>query len=135
MGSRIVARNSVGHRVEASNGTSSVVLDMSKQDGGEAKGLSPHETLLAALGGCTAMTLRVYAARKGWPLEGVELVLTHEKPPPGAPPEAKETIGVDATLLGPLDAVQKAKLMEIAQKCPVYKTLLADLAIVETLVG
>lgn len=133
MGSRVVARNSVGYRVEASNGTSSIVLDMSKADGGEATSLAPHETLLAALGGCTAMTLRVYAARKGWPLEGVEVVLTHEKPAPGAPPEEKETIGVDVKLMGPLDAAQKAKLLEIAQKCPVYKTLLADLAIVERL--
>lgn len=135
MGSRVVARNSVGHRVEASNGTASIVLDMSKLDGGEATGLSPHETLLAALGGCTAMTLRVYSARKGWPLEGVDVTLTHEKPPPGAPPEQRETIGVAVKLFGPLDAAQQAKLMEIAQKCPVYKTLLADLAIVETLVA
>lgn len=133
MGSRVVAKNTAGHRVEVSNGTSSITLDLSKQDGGAATGLSPHEALLGALAGCTAMTLRVYASRKGWPLEGVDLTLTHEKPAPGAPPEAKETIGVEIRLTGALDDAQRAKLLEIAHKCPVHKTLLADLDILETL--
>lgn len=135
MGARIVARNQTGHLVEAGNGTHSVVLDLAKEYGGPGNGLGPHETLLAALGGCTAMTLKVYASRKGWPLEGSEITLTHEPVAPGAGPDAKETLGVELKLFGPLDAAQRTKLLEIAQKCPVYRTLTSDLDVKERLVG
>lgn len=135
MSPRVVASSHGGYLVEASNGSSSITMDLPKQDGGEGKSPSPEETVLAALGGCTAMTLRMYATRKGWPLEGVEVTLTYEKLAPGAPPEAKPAIATEIKLLGPLDAAQKAKLMEIAQKCPVYRMLLSDLVIPEALVG
>jgi len=132
MGERITCRTVGGHRVEATNGTSSVVLDLPTVDGGEGHGLGGHETLLAALGGCTAMTLKVYAARKQWPLEGVEVTLAYEKAAVGAP-EAKNRIEVAVRVLGPLDAEQQAKLLEIAKKCPVYRTLTSALDLVETL--
>ncbi len=132
MGERITCRTVGGHRVEATNGTSSVVLDLPQVDGGEGHGLGGHETLLAALGGCTAMTLKVYAARKQWPLEGVEVTLVHEKAAVGVP-EARNRIEVAVRVLGPLDAEQRAKLLEIAKKCPVYRTLTSPLDVVETL--
>ncbi len=132
MGERVTCRTVGGHRVEATNGASSTFIDLPKVDGGEGNGLGPHETLLAALGACTSMTLQVYAARKQWPLEGVELTLTREKAAVGAP-DAKDRIGVEIRVHGPLDAAQRAKLLEIAQKCPVYKTLTSDLDVVETL--
>ncbi|MBL9085802.1 MAG: OsmC family protein [Planctomycetia bacterium] len=132
MGERVTCRTVGGHRVEATNGASSTFIDLPKVDGGEGNGLGPHETLLAALGACTSMTLQVYAARKQWPLEGVELTLTREKAAVGVP-DAKDRIGVEIRVHGPLDAAQRAKLLEIAQKCPVYKTLTSDLDVVETL--
>lgn len=132
MGERVTCRTVGGHRVEATNGASSVVLDLPKEDGGEGKGLGPHETLLAALGGCTAMTLQLYAARKAWPLQGVELALARDKAAAGAA-DPRDRLTVDLRLLGPLDDAMKAKLLEIATKCPVYRTLTSDLDVVERL--
>jgi len=132
MGERVTLRSVGGGKVEATNGRQSIVLDLPKEDGGAGEGLGPHETLLAALGACTAMTLSVYAKRKQWPLEGVELSLDRQPPPAGSG-EAPQTIVVDLRLLGPLDEAQKTRLLEIAQKCPVYKTLKGDLDIVERL--
>lgn len=132
MADRVTCRTLGGHVVEATNGTSTVRLDLPVAEGGPGTAMGPHETLLAALGGCTAMTLQVYAARKQWPLQGVELVLTREKAAVGVP-EAKEKLVVEVKPLGPLDDAQRQKLLEIAQKCPVYRTLTSDLDVVERL--
>jgi putative redox protein len=132
MNERVTLRTVGGNRVEASNGASSIVLDLPKYDGGDGNGLGPHETLLAALGSCTAMTLSVYAKRKQWPLEGVELSIERTPAPVGAG-DVPVKIAVDVKVLGPLDDAQKQKLLEIAQKCPVYKTLKGEIDITERL--
>lgn len=132
MGDRVTCRTVGGHRIEATNGSSTITLDLPKAEGGEGHGLGPHETLLAALGACTSMTLQVYATRKQWPLTGVEVTLTREKAAVGVP-DAKERFGVEVRPLGPLDDAQRAKLLEIALKCPVYRSLTSDLEIVERL--
>jgi putative redox protein len=129
MSSHVVAKSHGGYLVEASNGSTSIDLDLTKADGGEGRGLGPHETLLAALGGCMVITLKLYAARKAWPLEDVEVTLTHAKPAAGSDPAAKESITTQVRLIGPLDDAQRAKLMEISHKCPVHKLLLAGAAI------
>lgn len=131
MAAHVTTRSGEGYQVRAGNGSSAVVLDMAAADGGGGNGLEPHETLLAALGGCTTMTLLSYARRKAWPLEGVDLDLTHEKPP-AASGDAPERIAVRIGLRGPLDDAQRARLMEIATKCPVYRTLTGKIAIAET---
>jgi putative redox protein len=96
--------------------------------------MAPHEVLLSSLGGCTAMTLLLYARRKGWALERVEASLVHEKPPAGSG-EAPETIDVELRLEGALDAVQREKLLEIAQRCPVHRTLRHGVTIRERLLS
>ena len=93
------------------------------EKGGDDTGASPHELLLAALGSCTAMTLKVYAERKGWPLRDVRVSLD------GAHTDAGFVINRRLTLDGELDAEQRQRLIEIAEKCPVHKTLTGGIVI------
>lgn len=94
--------------------------------GGTDTGPEPHEFVLTALGACTAMTLRLYADRKGWPLTHVQVTLT------GGPAEGKYAITRQITLAGELDAEQRQRLIEIANKCPVHRTLTGEVLIQTT---
>ncbi|HEU5048455.1 MAG TPA: OsmC family protein [Rickettsiales bacterium] len=87
-------------------------------------GPAPFDLLTAALGECTAMTIRWYAARENWPLDKVEVNLTHHKEAtPGSRIKA-DIFTKDITLYGDkLTAEQRTKLIEIAAKCPVQRTL------------
>jgi putative redox protein len=87
--------------------------------GGHDTGASPYEYLLAGLGACTAMTLRMYAARKAWPLEKIAVELRHEPSGAGKIDRFERVI----RLTGPLTSEQKSKLLEVADKCPVSQTL------------
>jgi putative redox protein len=103
--------------------------------GGNDSGPGPYDLVLAGLGACTAMTLRMYAARKQWPLDRVTVTLHHEKihAEDCADCETKEgridRIGRSLTLEGTLDAGQRTKLLEIADKCPVHRTLESEVVI------
>src|SRR6185312_8702696 len=88
--------------------------------GGLGSGLSPYELLAAGLGACTCMTVRLYADRKGWPLQRVRASVRHDKVDGQTPPDVFDRrIAFD----GPLDPEQRAKLLEIADHCPVHRTL------------
>lgn len=94
--------------------------------GGDDTGPAPHELLLAALGSCTAMTLKVYAERKGWPLRDVRVTLT------GTTGDTGLVISRHLTLDGDLDAEQRQRLTEIADRCPVHKSLTGEIRIQTT---
>ena len=88
-------------------------------------GPSPFEYVCAGLGGCTTITLRMYAGRKNWPLEHVSCLVSHEK---------RGGVSVftrQIKMIGDLNADQRARMIEIANKCPVHKMLVAE-SIVET---
>jgi putative redox protein len=103
--------------------------------GGLDSGPSPYDLLLAAVGTCTSMTVRLYADAKGWPLERVEIALKHDKIHAAdcADCETREgqidRIERAIRLEGTLDAEQRAKLLEIANKCPVHRTLHSEVTI------
>ncbi|MEO8678325.1 MAG: OsmC family protein [Vicinamibacterales bacterium] len=106
-------------------GKHSLRADEEVTDGGTDTGPAPHELLLAALGACTSMTLRLYAARKGWLLQHVQVTLTGAS----ASADGKYTITRKIAMGGDLDAEQRKRLLEIANKCPVHKTLSGDIEI------
>jgi uncharacterized OsmC-like protein/pimeloyl-ACP methyl ester carboxylesterase len=94
------------------------------------KGPNPYALLKAALGACTSMTMRMYARVKKWPVTGISVAVTHRKiaAEDGAKDERGRPIKIDVftreiTLEGDLDADQRARLIEIADRCPVHKTL------------
>jgi len=109
-----------------------MIADEPKAYGGSDRGPSPYEYLLASLGACTGMTLQMYARNKNWPLENVIVRLHHEKIH-AKDCEACETrngkidhIERELELSGNLSAEQSQRLLEIADRCPVHKTLHGD---------
>jgi uncharacterized OsmC-like protein/fermentation-respiration switch protein FrsA (DUF1100 family) len=104
--------------------------------GGEDTGLGPYDLVLAGLGACTSMTMRLYADRKSLPLERVTVTLRHSKIHAQDCAECETKAGmldqVDRVIAmeGNLDAEQRKKLMEIADKCPVHRTLTSEIHIV-----
>jgi uncharacterized OsmC-like protein/fermentation-respiration switch protein FrsA (DUF1100 family) len=115
--------------------------DEPESAGGTDTGPSPYDLLVAALGACTAMTLRLYADRKQLPLERVTVDLAHDKIYALDCAECETTdaridrIERVLTLEGPLDEAQRAKLLEIADKCPVHRTLHSQVSIPTRLSG
>jgi putative redox protein len=97
--------------------------------GGTEAGPTPYDLVAAALGACTAMTLRLYATRKGWPLDGVEVRLSHDRVHAedceACPSEAvwMDRLTRELVLRGPLTDAQRARLVEMADRCPVHLTL------------
>jgi uncharacterized OsmC-like protein/fermentation-respiration switch protein FrsA (DUF1100 family) len=103
--------------------------------GGEDSGLGPYDFVLAGLGACTSMTMRLYADRKSLPLERVTVTLKHSKIHAEDCAECETKAGmldqIDRVIAieGELDAEQRKKLMEIADKCPVHRTLTSEVHI------
>jgi putative redox protein len=105
--------------------------DMSTEQGGANDGPTPEHLLLSSLGACTAITLRMYAARKQWPLEAVDVELQFN-------PDGKPATGTELrrriVLRGPLDDSQRERLLQIANACPIHKALTGDVRIASALV-
>jgi putative redox protein len=113
-----------------------MLADEPVASGGEDSGPGPYDFVLAGLGACTSMTMRMYADRKSLPLERITVTLKHDKIHAEDCAECETKAGmldqIDRTIAmeGALDAEQRGKLMEIADKCPVHRTLTSEIRIV-----
>ena len=112
-----------------------MIADEGNHVGGGNLGPDPYDYLMSALGACTTMTLRMYADRKGWPLEEVKVTLQHDRIKAQDCDECKTKKGrIDKfdriiELKGPLDAAQHKRLLQIADKCPVHRTLHSEVLV------
>jgi len=120
---------------EVESGKHRLVADEPIAFGGADAGLTPYDLLLAALGSCTSMTIGLYARRKQWPLEFITVSLWHDRV------HAKDCedcltkegmldqIEIEIEVGGKLDDEQRARLVEVAAKCPVHRTLTSEVKI------
>jgi putative redox protein len=113
-----------------------LLADEPEAVGGLGSGPGPYDLLLAGLGACSAMTVRLYAERKGWPLERVSVRLSHGKihARDCADCETRGDARIDeirkaVVFTGPLDTTQRARLLEIVDHCPVHRTLTSEVKI------
>ena len=122
-------------------GRHAFVADEPEADGGDELGPSPYELLLWALGSCTAMTLLMYARRKAWDLAEVSVHLTHDRVHAEDSADAEggtgkvEVIQRDISLRGQLSAEQRQRLLEIAARCPVHKTLTGSPQVIDNIIA
>ena len=131
----IVRGGATGFSQEIEIGSHRLTSDEPVSFGGTGTGPSPYDLLLAALGSCTSMTISLYARRMRWPLEAVTVSLSHSKiyAVDCAECETREgkidRIDREIQLTGSLTAQQRSKLIEIADKCPVHRTLTSEINI------
>lgn len=131
----VVRGNARGFVQEATAGNYTFRVDEPLSVGGTATAPDPYDYLLAALGACTSMTIGVYARRQKIPLEDVKVSLRHSRIHAKDCAECETKVGlldrIDLTvnLSGPITAEQRAKLLEIAAKCPVHRTLKSEIDI------
>ncbi len=133
---RVVTQD--GYQTTISNGRHEWHADVGEGAGGLDSAPNPEEILLGALGSCTVQTLHMYANRKGWDLQRVEIDLAFHKQRADEVADydgdAKfvHTIHKDIRLHGDLDDTQRARLLEIGEKCPVHRILLGPTLLSQT---
>lgn len=124
-----------GLRQVISIGPHELLADEAREAGSNDEGPDPYEYLLASLGACTNMTLRMYANRKEWPLKQIETTLSHSKSYATdcehceQPAAMIDHIDRRIALFGELSEEQRKRLLEIANHCPVHRTLTSTIEI------
>ena len=118
----VVTENGQGrYQQQVRLGQHSLIADEPVSAGGEDAGPAPFDFLMAGLGACTSMTLRMYAERKEWPLTGISVSLSHDRIEVDGMLRERITRTID--LNGSLSEAQRTRLLEIAGKCPVHRAL------------
>lgn len=125
------------YKTTITTGDHTWIADEPVSEGGEGAGPTPMQTLIGALGACVAVTVRLYAKRKGWPLEGMDVKVDYEKfkksdyPAYTGESEFVNEFRQSIVFHGPLTEEQKLRLLEIAGKCPVHRLLMQPNFIVD----
>jgi len=117
------------YQVEIAAAGTRFLADEPASVGGLGSGPTPYDLLASALGACTAMTVRLYATRKAWPLESVTVRVLHRRD--GL--EAKDRFAREIVLTGALSTEQRRRILEIANRCPVHETLEAGSEVITIL--
>ena len=131
----IVRGDATGFAQQIQVGAHQLSADEPIESGGTDTGPSPYDLLLAALGSCTSMTIGLYARRKNWPLQEAVVSLWHSKIHAADCAECEtregkiDRIEREIQLIGSLTSEQRSKLMEIADMCPVHRTLTSEINI------
>ena len=133
---RVVVRTGKnGFITEVRAGRHAMIADEPLSAGGTDRGPTPYDLLTAALGACTSMTLQMYARRKKWPLEEAVVRLNHRKMHTKDCEECEtreghlDHIDRELELIGPLDDEQRVRMKEIADRCPVHRTLHSEISV------
>ena len=140
MSAPVIIRSNAPFRCEVEAGPHRWILDEPIESGGTNEGPTPYDMLAAALGGCTAMTLHFYARREKIPLENVDVRVTHDRQYVKDCADCSSTAAfihrfkVEIAVEGRLSGEQREKLASIARRCPVAKTLQAEIKVDEVLV-
>lgn len=131
----VVQGAAVGFAQQITVGRHQLIADEPVAAGGTDTGPDPYDLLVSALGACTSMTIAMYARRKEWPLEGVTVRLRHSRIHAADCEECEtkdgklDRIEREIALQGSLTAEQRGRLVEIANLCPVHKTLTSEINI------
>ena len=140
MAGPVIARAGTALRTDIEAANHRLVIDEPPGAGGTDAGPTPYDFLSAALGGCTSMTMRVVANREKIPLEGVEITVTSDRQYAKDCSDCASTTGyihrfdVRIKLTGDLNDAQRERLLAVAKRCPVAKTLTSEIRIEESLV-
>jgi putative redox protein len=132
------SRDGLAQEVEARGHR--LVADEPREAGGSDAGLTPYELLLAALGACTSMTIRLYARRKGWPVTGVEVRLRHDRIHAEDCADCETESGYldrvrkEILVRGELTQEELRRLAEIARRCPVNQTFSREVVIEDAMI-
>src|SRR5437660_1065085 len=133
----VIATSTTSFRTEISAGHHKLIADEPADAGGSDEGPTPYDFLSAALGGCTSMTMQIVAKREHIPLEGIELRITNDRMYAKDCADCTSESGyihrftVEIKLSGVLTEAQRTRLLSVARRCPVAKTLTSEIRIDE----
>jgi putative redox protein len=116
---RAIRKRRFTHTVEIRGGDHVLTADEPRKSGGDDEGPSPQELLAASLASCSAVTLEMYADRKGWQIDGVTVDVSYEPAQRGSPTRFEITVSLPKDL----PEEQRERLMQIVARCPVHRTL------------
>ncbi|MFQ5420085.1 MAG: OsmC family protein [Anaerolineae bacterium] len=138
---RVTATSLKNLQVSINAGNHMLLADEPIQDGGDDKGPAPYDLLLSALAACKVMTVHLYARRKQWPVDTVTIALEHEKVSAAECEDCRTTgtqkvdvIRCEISFDGDLDEAQIKRLADIADRCPIHRTLTSETVIRTTVV-